>query len=90
MSDCVSVLHSEHVEIEAYENLMKFVIASCIVHASHAEQDYSGVIAVLWIWNIQQQLQKTCMISPIMKEVGWSLPGSEHADRRARTGMKVD
>ena len=26
----------------------------------------------------------------IMKEVGLSLPGSEHADRRADTGMKVE
>lgn len=26
----------------------------------------------------------------VMKEVGYSVPGSEHADRRAYTGMKVE
>ena len=48
----MSVLHSEHVEMEAYENLMRLVIVN-IVNASselaifrQAEQDHSGVITL--------------------------------------------
>lgn len=52
------VLHSERMEVEAYENLMKLVIAN-IVNASselavfrQTEQDHSGVITLFCEYGI--------------------------------------
>lgn len=49
----MSVLHSEHMETEFYENLMKLVIANLVNSSSElllfrqVEQDHSGVLTLV-------------------------------------------